>query len=97
MPPAASTMTVSAFVQPMSLARVSAQTSATTPPVTSPTPVRSSRSEAPWLSGSRRRESGAATTPRGTLSQKIQCQSIPSVTTAPTTGPSATARPARPP
>ena len=46
-PPAASVMTVSALDQPTSLARVSAQTSATAPAVTSPTPVRSSRSEAP--------------------------------------------------
>ena len=35
--------------------------------------------------------------PIGTLSQKIQCQSMPSMTAPPTTGPAATARPAMPP
>ena len=34
--------------------------------------------------------------PIGTLSQKIQCHEIPLTTAPPTTGPSATARPAMP-
>ncbi len=35
--------------------------------------------------------------PRGTLSQKIQCQLMPPTMAPPTTGPSATARPVMPP
>jgi hypothetical protein len=41
--------------------------------------------------------SGASTSPIGTLSQKIHCQAIPSVTAPPTSGPIATARPLIPP
>jgi len=70
---------------------------ATTLPVRSTTPGRSSRSGTPWLSGSIRIASGRATTPIGTLIQKIQCQSMPWVTAPPTIGPIATASPASPP
>ena len=95
--PLARQATISALAQPTWLARVSAQTSATTPAVTSPTPARSRRSGAPWLSGRSRVPSSTAARPSGTLSQKIQCQSIVCVITPPTIGPSATARPASPP
>ena len=43
--------------------------------------------------GRRTSSSGAATTPTGTLSQKIACQLTPSTTAPPMTGPSATPRP----
>jgi hypothetical protein len=95
--PATSVPTTSALVQPTVFARTSAQTSATTPAETSATPGRSSRAAAPLLSGSSRAESSTAMTPSGTLAQKIQCQSIPWVSAPPTSGPLATASPARPP
>ena len=47
----------------------------------------------PWLSLIFRSASGAATSPIGTLSQKIHSQSIPCTTAPPTSGPSATAIP----
>jgi hypothetical protein len=43
----------------------------------------------------RRRTSGTASTPIGTLIQKIHCQANPSVTAPPTIGPPRTARPVR--
>ena len=46
-----------------------------------------------WLSGRRSHASGMSTRPMGTLSQKIQCQLMPSTMAPPTRGPSATARP----
>jgi hypothetical protein len=45
------------------------------------------------LSVSRESESRPATTPIGTLNQKIQCQLSPLMTAPPTTGPIATATP----
>ena len=45
--PTLSVVTISGLAHPAWLARTSAQTIATTPPVTSPTPARSSRSRAP--------------------------------------------------
>jgi hypothetical protein len=95
-PPARQLM-ISALAHPAWSARTRAQTMATTPPVTSVTPSGSSRSWAPWLSGSSRIASGRAAAPIGTLIQKIQCQSIPWVTAPPMIGPSATASPASPP
>ena len=53
----------------------------------------SSLSAGPWLSWSRIHASGMRTRPMGTLSQKIQCQLMPSTMAPPTRGPSATARP----
>ena len=44
-----------------------------------------------------RRIATTAAMPSGTLTQKIQCQSSPSVTTPPTSGPDATPSPATPP
>ena len=95
--PASSVARISGLDQPASFARTSAHTIATTPAVRSVTPVRSRRSGAPWLSGSSRAARATAIRPTGTLSQKIQCQSSPSVTAPPTSGPAATASPARPP
>ncbi len=96
-PPASSVPTVGGLDHPASFARTRAQTRATTPAVTRTTPTRSSGSGAPWLSGSSHRPSVTASSPIGTLSQKIQCQSRLSVTAPPTSGPDATAKPARPP
>jgi hypothetical protein len=50
----------------------------------------------PWLSVSFVRVSGSTSRPIGTLSQKIHCHAMPSVTAPPTSGPSAIARPAMP-
>ena len=97
MPSASSVLTISGLDQPASPARTRAQTPLITPAVTRATPGRSRRSGAPWLSGSRRMANVVARIPIGTLSQKIQCQLSPSVTTPPTTGPDATASPASPP
>ena len=56
----------------------------------------SSRPAGPWLSSSRRAASGASTRPTGTLSQKIHCHEMPSITAPPTSGPSATPSPLTP-
>ena len=58
--------------------------------------ARSSDRSAPVLSGMRARASGIATSPIGTLTQKIQLHAMPSAIAPPTTGPVATARPVRP-
>jgi hypothetical protein len=67
------------------------------PAAASRSPTRSSPDRGPKLSFSRARLSGISASPIGTLSQKIQCQLMPSTTAPPTTGPAATARPAMPP
>ena len=66
------------------------------PALASATPGRSSRCDGPWLSLSLRSASGTSTRPTGTLSQKIHCQLMPSITAPPTSGPSATPRPLTP-
>jgi hypothetical protein len=50
----------------------------------------------PALSGMRRRASGMATSPIGTLTQKIHGQARPSATAPPTTGPAIRASPVTP-
>src|SRR5262249_19203299 len=89
--------TTSGLPQPASLARTRPQTMPIDPADTNPTPGRSSRVAGPWLSLSRVAERTAATSPMGTLTQKIPCQLRPSVTAPPMTGRRASASPARPP
>ena len=93
--PPASEPTTSALPQPARLPRTSPQTRPSTPPVTNARPRRSSAASGPKASGIRARASGASARPSGTLSQKIHCQAMPSVTAPPTSGPVATARPVR--
>ena len=95
--PRTSAVMTSGLDQPAWPARTSPQTRPSTPAEISATPGRSSRAWAAWLSGSSRSDSRHTATPIGTLTQKIQCQSRPSVTAPPTSGPRATARPASPP
>jgi hypothetical protein len=66
---------------------------ATAPPDTRIAAGRSSRAALLRLSGNRRIERAAATSPMGTLTQKIQCQSSPLTTAPPIKDPAATARP----
>ena len=53
--------------------------------------------DGPWVSVRREYASGIATSPIGTLTQKIHCQARPSAIAPPTSGPIAIARPAMPP
>lgn len=61
--------------------------------MTSARPRMSSAVSGPWLSRMRASTSGTASSPIGTLSQKIHSQAIPSTTMPPTSGPLATASP----
>ncbi len=63
----------------------------------SPRPGMSNRPSGPWDSVRRSAARGMTTSPIGTFSQKIQCQSRPSAMAPPTSGPIAMARPAMPP
>jgi hypothetical protein len=74
--------TVSAPSQPAVLPR-RPQTTPSAPPVTSARPRRSSAVSGPRLSSILVSTSGIAIRPIGTLSQKIQCQSMPSTTAPP--------------
>ena len=94
--PAASAPATSALVQPAALPRTSPHTTPNDAAVTSTTPGRSSRRDAPVLSGICASTSGAARRPIGTLSQKIHSHARPCATAPPITGPPATARPVRP-
>ena len=66
------------------------------PAEASATPGRSSCGAGPWLSWSRRAASGISARPIGTLSQKIHCHEMPSITAPPISGPSATPSPLTP-
>ena len=84
------------LVQPFSLPCVRPQTMPSRPVLTRARPGRSSALFGPLLSLRRKKAMGSRAMPMGTLSQKIHCQERPSTTAPPTTGPSATARPAVP-
>jgi hypothetical protein len=91
--PATSVASTSALPHPAAPLRTSAHTRLSAAAVTSAIPVRSSGATGPRDSASRTRHSAIATSPIGTLTQKIQCQSIPWVIAPPITGPAAIARP----
>ena len=91
--PVTSVPTISALVQPRLLARISAQTRPSTPPVASTRPSGSRRAGTRAPAVSLVRISGIRITPNGTFSQKIHCQAMPCATAPPTTGPPATPRP----
>ena len=95
--PASSVPTVCGLDQPTSLARTRAQTSATTPAGDQGDPGQVQPLRRAVALRQQPHAERAASSPIGTLSQKIQCQSRPSVTAPPTSGPAATASPARPP
>jgi hypothetical protein len=77
---------VTGVPQPDVLARTRLHTSAAAPLVSSASAGRSSADCGPCDSGSRARDSATAATPIGTFSQKIHCQSRPSVTAPPISG-----------
>ena len=93
MPPAREESTVM-LVQPAPLPLTMPQTSPSRPVLTRARPGRSSALSCPWVSRKRLSASGMSAIPMGTLSQKIHCQAIPSITIPPTRGPLATAIPA---
>ena len=94
--PAAIGATTSSEPQPAGFPRTTPKTTPSRPVEASARPGRSSRCDGPWLSLSRRAASGASTSPTGTLSQKIHCHEMPSMTAPPTSGPRATPRPLTP-
>ncbi len=96
-PPTTSATRTSGDVHPATGARSTPQTSDPMAPEAVTIPIGSSRVRGPYVSGRTRRTATAAARPSGTLTQKIQCQSRPWVTTPPTSGPDATPRPATPP
>ena len=75
-----------ALGQPSGLPRMTPQTTASRPKLTSARPGRSSLSDGPRLSVRRNHASGSSTRPMGTLIQKIQCQLRPSAIAPPTSG-----------
>jgi hypothetical protein len=95
--PATNENTTSPLDQPSSWLRTTPQTTPNEPAAASARPRRSSDDVPPYDSSSLRMASGTSTRPTGTLTQKIQCHEMPSTIAPPTTGPSATARPATPP
>jgi hypothetical protein len=91
--PAASVPITSGLPQPAELPRTNPQTRPSAPPVTSARPGMSRLVSGPKLSRMRVSTSGIATSPIGTLIQKIHSQLIPSTTAPPSSGPLATATP----
>jgi hypothetical protein len=91
--PAASAATTSKLSQPAALPRTSPHTIPKAAPVTSARPRMSRAVSLPKLSFIRASASGAATSPMGTLTQKIHSQAMPSTIAPPTSGPLATAIP----
>ena len=87
---------VSALPQPAPLPRTRPHTIPNAAPVISARPGRSSARSLPRDSGMRASTSGTASSPIGTLIQKIHCQARPSAIAPPITGPPPTARPVRP-
>ena len=83
--------------QPSSLPRTMAWTRARTLTAASTAPTTSMRARAPKSLLSTKNASGIAMIATGTLIQKIACQFQPSMTAPPTSGPTATPRPAMPP
>ncbi len=94
--PATIEPTTSGEPQPAGLPRTIPYTTPSRPSVPRASPGRSRLLAGPWLSARRRAASGTSARPTGTLSQKIQCQEMPSITAPPTSGPSATPRPLTP-
>ena len=88
--------TTSALAQPAPSARTRPQTMPSAAPVMRTLPVMSSDASAPRDSEIFASTSGIASSPIGTLIQKIHCHASPSATAPPITGPLATARPVRP-
>ena len=93
-PPVSAPRTV-ALVQPSALARTRPYTTPNRPAPASASPGGRADGGA-GDSFSRRAASGTSTSPIGTLSQKIQCQEMPSTTAPPITGPRATPSPLMP-
>ena len=91
--PAARAPTTSRLSQPAAFPRTSAQTIAKAAALISVRPARSRVVSPPKLSSIRLSTNGIAVRPIGTLSQKIQVQSMPSAIAPPTSGPAATAIP----
>ena len=88
---------LSELPQPFCPPSTSPQISVARPPDTRIRAGMSRRARGPQLSERRSLDPMAATSPMGTLIQKIQCQSSSWVTAPPTRGPQATASPAIPP
>ena len=95
--PASRAPITSPLPQPTDGARTGAQTRASSPRVISGRPARSSRGRGPRLSVSMTEEATAATTPTGTLIQKIHCQLMPWMIAPPRSGARATPSPVMPP
>ena len=95
--PIASEPRISGLVHPWLFPRMTAQTIAKRPVLTSASPGRSRRPAGPCDSSSRLSASGISASPIGTLSQNTHCHEIPSTTAPPTTGPNAIASPPTPP
>ena len=95
--PTASATSTSAEPHPATGARRTPQTRAPIAPVAVAMPIGSSRVRGPKVSGRIRRTATAAPMASGTFTQNTQCQSRPSVTAPPTSGPEATPSPATPP
>ena len=94
--PSASAAITSTLDQPAAFPRTRPQTIPNAPPLTSAKPGRSSAVSGPWLSSIRASTSGNATSPIGTLTQKIHSHERPWETAPPITGPPIVASPVTP-